>query len=635
MNLLTVVVFLPLLGAIALAFLPGGEARQHRAVAFATSLLTFALSIGLWVGFDSSSAAAEFQFEQMVPWMPTLGIGYHVGLDGVALLLVMLTTVLTPIVILSAWKAIETRVKEFMIAMLVLETSMIGSFAALDLVLFYVMWEGVLVPMYLLIGIWGSANRLYATIKFFVYTFVASVLMLVAILYVYFHDGGTFDYVQARQSLEVSAQAGRWLFLAFAVAFAVKVPMFPLHTWLPDAHTEAPTAGSVILAGVLLKMGTFGFFRYALPLFPEAALSFRPAIATLAVIGILYGALMSLVQTDMKRLVAYSSVSHLGYVMLGLMALSAEGLTGGVYQMLNHGVSTGALFLLVGMLYERRHTRLISEYGGIAKQVPWIATAFVIVTLSSIGLPGTNGFVGEFLILSGTWMSRLGSSQVYATLGAIGVIFGAVYMLLLVERVFFGKLENPHNRHLPDLSVREWFVLVPMIAFIFLMGLMPGPFLAPAKPSVDRLVQRFQAAEQRLAEWRRGQRIVLRGRNDEGRRLVLRAALGLSLRLQVGIPQHRLLVARRDVEHRAADRSERRQGIGELSPMHEVFAYRMPPSHVAPFGSERVVLKEQVIFALVVDKSVRIVKPARFGGEMELGAQAFRNHSGLDVGRDA
>src|SRR5512144_239409 len=498
MNLLTVVTFLPVLGAIALAFFPRDEKGQHRALAFVVSLATMLASLGLWMGFDASPGAPEFQFEQLVPWVPSIGIGYHVGLDGVALLLVMLTTILTPIVILSAWKAVEERVKEFMIALLVLETAMIGTFAALDLVLFYVFWELILVPMYLLIGIWGSQNRLYATVKFFVYTFAASVLMLLAIIYVYFHDGGTFDYVEARRALQVTPTAARFLFLAFALAFAVKVPMFPLHTWLPDAHTEAPTAGSVILAGVLLKMGTFGFFRYAMPLFPEAALEFRTFIATLAVIGILYGALMSLVQTDMKRLVAYSSVSHLGFVMLGLAALSAEGLTGGVYQMLNHGVSTGALFLLVGILYERRHTRLISEYGGIARQVPWIAAAFVIVTLSSIGLPGTNGFVGEFLILSGTWLSRLVSSQVFATLGAVGVIFGAVYMLLLVERVFFGKLENPHNRHLPDLSVREWFVLVPMVLFIVVMGVVPGPFLAPAKPSVDRLVQRFQAEERRL-----------------------------------------------------------------------------------------------------------------------------------------
>jgi NADH-quinone oxidoreductase subunit M len=387
-----------------------------------------------------------------------------------------------------------------MIALLILETAMIGTFAALDLILFYVFWELMLVPMYLLIGVWGSQNRLYATVKFFIYTFAASVLMLLAIIYVYFHDGGTFDYVVARSALQVSPDAAGWLFLAFALAFAVKVPMFPLHTWLPDAHTEAPTAGSVILAGVLLKMGTFGFFRYALPLFPEAALQYRTAIAVLAVIGIIYGALMSFVQTDMKRLVAYSSVSHLGFVMLGLMALSAEGLTGSVYQMLNHGVSTGGLFLLVGMLYERRHTRLIAEYGGIAKRVPLIATAFVIVTLSSIGLPGTNGFVGEFLILSGTWLSRLASAPLFAGLAALGVILGAVYMLVLVEKVFFGTMKNPHNAALRDLSVREGFVLVPVIVLIVVMGILPGPFLAPAKPAVDRLVARFQAAEQRLGQ---------------------------------------------------------------------------------------------------------------------------------------
>jgi NADH-quinone oxidoreductase subunit M len=497
-NLLTVVTFLPALGALALVLVPGSEPRQHKAFALVVSIVTFFVSLGLWFGFDASPAAAEFQFEQILPWIPSIGIGYHVGLDGVALLLVMLTTALTPVVVLSTWAAIQDRVKEFMIALLVLETAMVGSFVALDLVLFYVFWELMLVPMYLLIGVWGSQNRLYATVKFFVYTFAASVLMLLAILYVYFHDGGTFDYLEARRTLQVSPDAAKLLFLAFALAFAVKVPMFPLHTWLPDAHTEAPTAGSVILAGVLLKMGTFGFFRYAMPLFPEAALQYRVLIATLAVIGIIYGALMSLVQTDMKRLVAYSSVSHLGFVMLGLMAISPEGLTGGVYQMLNHGVSTGALFLLVGLLYERRHTRLISEYGGLAKQVPLLATVFVIVTLSSVGLPGTNGFVGEFLILSGTWLSRLEHASLFSTLAATGVILGAVYMLLLVEKVFFGKITNEHNRHLPDLTVREGFVLAPMIVLIVVMGLVPQPFLAPAKPAVDRLVQRFQAAEMRM-----------------------------------------------------------------------------------------------------------------------------------------
>jgi NADH-quinone oxidoreductase subunit M len=495
--LLTIVVFLPLAGALLCAFLPGGEPTQHRGVALTFSLATFALSLALWFGFDGSRGAAEFQFETMVPWVRSLGIGYHVGLDGVALLLLMLTTALSPIVVLSTFTAVTDRVKEFMIALLVLETAMLGTFAALDLVLFYVFWEAMLVPMYLLIGIWGSENRLYATVKFFIYTFVASVLMLVAIIYVALKAGGTFDYVAVRQGLQTSAGAQAWLFAAFALAFAVKVPMFPLHTWLPDAHTEAPTAGSVILAGVLLKMGTFGFFRYAMPLFPDAALRFRPAIATLAVIGIVYGALMSLVQKDMKRLVAYSSVSHLGFVMLGLMALTAEGLTGGVYQMLNHGVSTGALFLLVGMLYERRHTRAIAEYGGIAKQVPWIATCFVIVTLSSVGLPGTNGFVGEFLILSGTWIGRLPHASLVSAIAATGVILGAVYMLLLVERVFYGPLHNEHNRHLPDLSFREAVVIAPMLVAIVVMGVAPQPFLAPAKPAVDRLLTRFQAADDR------------------------------------------------------------------------------------------------------------------------------------------
>ncbi|BDG10160.1 NADH-quinone oxidoreductase subunit M [Anaeromyxobacter paludicola] len=497
-NLLSIVVFLPLFGALGLTFFPAAEAKQHRVVALLVSLVAFALSLGLWLGFDASAAAPEFQFEITAPWVPSLGIGYHVGIDGVALLLILLTTALTPLVILSTFTAVQDRVKEFMIALLVLETAMLGTFAALDLVLFYVFWEAMLIPMYLLIGIWGSENRLYATVKFFIYTFVASVLMLVAILYVRAH-AGSFDYLAAREGLQgVTPSAQRWLFLAFALAFAVKVPMFPLHTWLPDAHTEAPTAGSVILAGVLLKMGTFGFFRYALPLFPEAALHFRPVIAALAVVGIVYGALMCIVQQDMKRLVAYSSVSHLGFVMLGLMALTAEGLTGGVYQMLNHGVSTGALFLLVGMLYERRHTRLIAEYGGIAKQVPWIATAFVVVTLSSIGLPGTNGFVGEFLILSGTWLGKLRHAPWYAGVGATGVILGAVYMLWMVEKVFFGRIDKPANRVLADLTGREAVVIAPLILLIVVMGLAPQPFLDPAKPAVDRLLARFQAADQKL-----------------------------------------------------------------------------------------------------------------------------------------
>jgi len=507
-NLLSLVMFLPLAGAVAASLFPAAEHRQHRALALAVSTLTFLASIGLWTGFSVAPGAPEFQFETHVPWIATLGIGYHVGLDGVALLLVLLTTALTPLVILSTWTAVQERVKELMIALLLLETAMIGSFAALDLVLFYVFWEAVLIPMYLLIGVWGGEKRVQATVKFFVYTFVGSVLMLVAILYVAASAGGTFDYVQVRQVFQPSGAVGRWLFLAFALAFAVKAPLFPLHTWLPDAYTEAPTAGTVLMAGVLAKMGTFGFFRYALPLFPEAALHFRPAIAALAVVGILYGALMCLAQKDMKRLVAYSSFSHMGFIMLGLMALTADGLTGGVYQMVNHGVTTSALFLVLGVLYERRRTRLIAEYGGIARQVPWIAAVFVVVALSSIGLPGTNGFVGEFLVLSGTWLGRLGghlfghpvSAPWFAALAALGVVLGAAYMLLLVEQLFFGPLRNPRNASLADLGGREWAVLVPLIALIGILGLVPQPFLTPAKAPVDRLLGRLASAEQRLRD---------------------------------------------------------------------------------------------------------------------------------------
>jgi len=507
-NLLTLVLFLPLAGAVAAAFFPAAEARQHRALALAVSTITFLASIGLWTGFNPTAAAPEFQFETNVPWIASLGIGYHVGLDGVALLLVLLTTALTPLAILSTWASVQERVKEFMIALLLLETAMIGSFAALDLVLFYVFWEAVLIPMYLLIGIWGGEKRVQATVKFFVYTFVGSVLMLLAILYVGASAGGTFDYVQVRQSLQTSGAVGRWLFLAFALAFAVKAPLFPLHTWLPDAYTEAPTAGTVLLAGVLAKMGTFGFLRYALPLFPEAALHFRPAIAALAVTGIVYGALMCLAQKDMKRLIAYSSFSHMGFIMLGLMALTADGLTGGAYQMVNHGVTTGALFLLLGALYERRRTRTIAEYGGLARQVPWIATAFVVVALSSIGLPGTNGFVGEFLVLSGTWLGRLTghlfghpvSAPWFAALAATGVILGATYMLLLVEQLFFGPLRNPRNAALVDLRAREWVVVLPLIVLVGVMGLVPQPFLEPLKQPVDRLMGRMTAAEQRLRD---------------------------------------------------------------------------------------------------------------------------------------
>ena len=509
--ILSLIAYLPLAGVILLLMIGREQIRNLRNVAFVASLVTFVVSLPLVFSYDQTTPAV--QFVERASWIPSIGVTYFFGLDGISLWLVMLTTFLSPIAILCSFESIKHRAKEYYIFMLVLETGMLGVFLALDFFLFYVFWEVMLVPMYFLIGVWGSDRRLYSAIKFFLYTLFGSVVMLLGILAIYFYAAGqtgtyTFDVLELMRVaypgapvislLGVSLSFQDLVWLSFALSFAIKVPMFPFHTWLPDAHTDAPTAGSVILAGVLLKMGTFGFFRYALPLLPEAALHYRPAIAILAVIGIVYGALMCFVQKDMKRLVAYSSVSHLGFVMLGLMALTAEGLTGGVYQMLNHGVSTGALFLLVGILYERRHTRLISEYGGIARQVPWIATAFVIVTLSSIGLPGTNGFVGEFLILSGTWVGRLVKAPWFAAVAATGVILGAVYMLLLVEKVFFGTMRNEKNAGLPDFSVREWFVMAPLLVLIFVMGLKPQPFLDPARAPVNRLLGRFAAAEQKM-----------------------------------------------------------------------------------------------------------------------------------------
>ncbi len=495
---LTILIFLPMLGAVGVALLPREEHGQHRAVGLGFMLLTLGAAIAVALEFDPAPFAPEFQLQTNVPWVPSLGIGYHVGIDGIALVLILLTAVLGPLVVLTAWKSVQTQVKEFVIALLVLQTAMLGAFSALDLVLFYVFWEAMLVPMYLLIGVWGSERRIYAAVKFFIYTMAGSLLMLVAILYLYYAAvgpaGRTFDFpeiLRLAPGLPLAAQ--RWLFLAFALSFAIKVPMVPLHTWLPDAHTEAPAAGSVVLAGVLLKMGAFGFLRYAFPLFPDAAAAFRPLVATLAVVGIVYGALMCLAQRDMKRLVAYSSVSHLGFVMLGLSAMTVEGLTGGVYQMLNHGVSTGALFVLVGLLYERRHTRAMADYGGIARAAPALAALWMLVTLASIGLPGTNGFVGEFLILAGSWNSRIGGAPWFAAVGAIGVILGAVYMLWMFQRVFLGPNRKAENQTIADLSGREWTILVPLAALIVVMGVHPQPFLDRIEPSVQRLVDRLGA----------------------------------------------------------------------------------------------------------------------------------------------
>ena len=436
------------------------------------------------------------QFQESFLWISSMGIQYHVGIDGISLFLVLLTTFLTPIAILSSWNSIDKRVKEYHLFMLLLETGMIGVFVALDLFLFYVFWEVMLVPMYFLIGVWGGQRRIYAAVKFFLYTMVGSVLMLVAIISLYFFNGATtFDFSTILSNIQdgnlvLSGSQQQWLFLAFFFAFAIKVPLFPFHTWLPDAHVEAPTAGSVILAGVLLKMGTYGIIRFCLPLFPEATIEFTPLISTLAIIGIVYGALVAMVQPDLKKLVAYSSVSHLGFVVLGIFALNEQGMTGAVYQMLNHGVSTGALFLIVGMIYDRRHTRLIEEFGGLATPLPVFSTVFMIVTFSSIGLPLLNGFVGEFLILLGAFKANITT----AVIATSGVVLSAVYMLWMYQRVIFGEIKNPKNRELTDLSFREKVVLLPMVIMILWMGIYSQSFLRRMDASVSSVLHHFQTS---------------------------------------------------------------------------------------------------------------------------------------------
>jgi NADH-quinone oxidoreductase subunit M len=448
----------------------------------------------LWLHFDPGSA--DYQFVERYTWLPDFGISYHVGVDGISLLLVVLTTFLTPIALLCSWDSIEERVREFSFFMLVLEAAMVGVFISLDLFLFYLFWDAMLIPMYFLIGIWGYDRRIYAAIKFMLYTMAGSVLMLLAIIWLaYYHQSVTgvpsFDLVDL-YALNVPGGVQTWLFLAFAVAFAIKVPLFPFHTWLPDAHVQAPTAGSVILAGVLLKMGTYGLLRFAFPLFPQATLAFVPWIALLSVIGIVYGALVAMVQPDMKKLVAYSSVSHLGVVVLGLCALNVNGVHGAVYQMLAHGISTGGLFLIVGMLSDRRHTRAIAEYGGLKAVTPKLVAAFLLVTLASVALPGMNGFVGEFLILLGAFGStNLEGAHVYTAVAATGVILSAVYMLWMFQRVNYGTVTNEKNRGLRDLSVREWLVIGPVCAMAIVMGVFPNLFLKPMEPAVRKTVEKI------------------------------------------------------------------------------------------------------------------------------------------------
>ncbi len=498
-SILTLITFFPLLGAAVLLLVDRERKEMIRWITLLVAFLNFLFSLPLFFNFRLDTAA--MQFVEKVPWIPDYGITYYLGIDGISLFLVLLTTLLTFVSVMACWKDVQDKVKGFMICVLFLETGMIGVFTSLDLFLFYVFWEVMLIPMYLLIGVWGNPKRrIYAAVKFFIFTMVGSVLMLVAILVLYFHNGAvtgryTFDLLQL-YNLQVARDIQVWLFLAFGLAFAIKVPMFPFHTWLPDAHTEAPTVGSVLLAAVLLKMGTYGFLRFSIPLFPQASFQLVPLISVLAVIGIVYGALVCLVQKDLKRMIAFSSVSHLGFVMLGLFALNVQGLEGGILQMLNHGVSTGALFLLVGMIYERRHTRMIEDFGGLWKQMPIFAAFFIVVTLSSIGLPGLNGFVGEFLILVGAFKAN----RVYAVFAATGVILAAAYMLWMFQRVMFGGLTKPENRGLKDLSKREVFLLCCVTVFIFWIGIYPQTFLSRMEPTVKayltQIHQKYQAGVQ-------------------------------------------------------------------------------------------------------------------------------------------
>jgi len=482
--LLSLLIFLPVLGAFLLLFIK--NAMAARWVALVVSIIELGLCVPLLLNFDSSMA--HMQFGESMPWIAAWNINYRIGVDGISILFVALAALLTVISIMVSWTAIQDRVREFMIAMLFLEAAMIGVFVSLDLFLFYIFWEAMLIPMYLLIGIWGGPNRLYAAIKFFLYTLVGSVLMLIAIIAVYFAAGHTFD-VLALMNYKFDHTFQMWAFAAFFVAFAVKVPMFPVHTWLPDAHVEAPTAGSIILAGILIKMGAYGFLRFSLPFFPDAALAWTPAIMVLSVIAIIYGAYMAFAQTDFKKLIAYSSVSHMGFVTLGIFALNLQGLEGGILQMLNHGVSTGALFLAVGVIYERTHTRQIADYGGIAARVPVYATFLMIITFSSIGLPGTNGFIGEFTILLGAFLHY----KPYAVIASLGIILGAGYMLWLYQRVAFGKITNAHNEHLVDMNAREVVAALPLVILVFFIGLYPNAVFSVMHASVENLVQHMNA----------------------------------------------------------------------------------------------------------------------------------------------
>ncbi len=498
--LLPILLGLPILGAIWIMLIPREEESLHRGFGLAFSIATFLASLILLPTFKTADPGYQFVVDKL--WIPGMGAHFKLGIDGISLWLVLLTTFLTPIVLLSSHKAITTRVREFVVCILILETGMLGAFVALDLFLFYIFWEIMLIPMYLLIGMWGGNRRLYASIKFVIYTMVGSLLMLAAIFYLYAQHGDlTGNYtteLSALQQVVLPRTTQVWLFVCFALAFAIKVPLFPMHTWLPDAHVEAPTAGSVILAGVLLKFGIYGFIRFAMPLFPYGAAVAAPYIAILSVVGIIYGALVAFAQEDVKKLVAYSSVSHLAFCSLGMFALTYQGIEGSIFAMLSHGLTTSGLFLAIGVIYERRHTRRMSEFGGLFKQMPVFGAVFLIVLLGSAGLPGLSGFVGEFLTIFGTfiaydtfpagWSGYLPHPKVLAAFATLGVILGAVYLLYMFQKVMFGPLTNDKNKNLPDLSGREIAVFLPLIAMIFFMGIFPRPFLKTMEPSVKRFV---------------------------------------------------------------------------------------------------------------------------------------------------
>ena len=495
--LLSLMAFMPVVGALLILLIRGTPevvAQNSKRMALYTSIFTLAFAIFMYLRFDGSTA--EFQFVENGGWLKPLGINYHVGVDGISMFFVLLSALLTPVCILSAWDAIKTRVREFMVAFLVLETFMIGTFIALDAVLFYVFFEGVLIPMFLIIGVWGGARRVYSSYKFFLYTLLGSVLMLVGLLALYAHTGTTD--IPALMETPIPFGLQYWLWLAFFASFAVKMPMWPVHTWLPDAHVEAPTAGSVILAGVLLKMGGYGFLRFSLPMFPEASLYFTDLVFWLSVIAIIYTSLVALVQDDMKKLIAYSSVAHMGFVTLGIFTATTQGVEGGIFQMISHGLISGALFLCVGVVYDRLHTREISRYGGIVQNMPKFAVVFMVLTMGSVGLPGTSGFVGEFLILLGTFQA----DTLIAALAATGVVLGAAYMLLLYRGVVFGPRVNKDALKMPDLNMREIGLLVPLVLMVIWLGVFPTTITSKIGASVDHLLMHYNARIE-LAEMRK------------------------------------------------------------------------------------------------------------------------------------